>query len=247
MVRSGKVSAGFRRTGLLIRRGGQPVQIPFTARLLEPALLPAVQGIHQEALRFLSKPGLVRADSTAFFADHFTSEGRILGVFVDDQLIAYAILGLPGGPDYRYDRFVENLGLPAGAWRRTAQLIGAAVRPEWRGNHLHHYLCAWRLELAHAFRRWYVAAVSAPGNPYSWRNLLAVGLRVKGIQLLGGDKLRYLFYADLRGSPPLDLAATVTVEVSAIAEQRALLEQGYWGYAAVMDRDVLKMRYARSL
>lgn len=244
---SGETSADFHRTGLLIRRKGQPARTPFVCRLLEPAALPAVRDIHQEALRWLPEPRLVRADSEAFFADHFTGEGRILGVLVDDRLIAYAILSLPAGPDYRYDRFVEDLNLPASDWCRTAQLTGVAVLPEWRGNHLHRRLCKWRLELARATGRWHVAAVSAPGNPYSWRNLLAVGLRVKGIKLLGGDQLRYLFHTDLRGSLSLDPTTGMAVEVSTIAEQRSLLAKGYWGYAAVMDRDILKMRYARPL
>ncbi|MCP5158909.1 MAG: hypothetical protein H6974_01330 [Gammaproteobacteria bacterium] len=239
------IPTDFQRTGLLIRRDGQPVQMPFISRALEPAALPAVQGIHREALRRLSEPGLVRADSEAFFADHFTDEGRTLGVFAEDRLIAYAILGLPAGPGYRYDRFAEDLGLPAGDWSRIAQLIGVAVLPAWRGNRLHRRLCEWRLQLASMMDRWHIAAVSAPGNAYSWRNLLAVGLRIKGIKLLGGEHLRYLFYADLRGSSALDSATAVTVEVVAIAEQRNLLAQGYWGYAAVMDRGVLKIRYAR--
>lgn len=243
----GEIPGDFHRTGLLTRWGSQPVQIPFDGHLLEPAALPAVQSIHQEALRFLAKPGLVRTDSEVFFADHFTGQGRTLGVFAHDQLIAYAILALPTGPDYRYDRFVEDLGLPASDWRRMAQLIGVAVLPEWRGNRLHQRLCEWRMELAHASRRWHVAAVSAPGNPYSWRNLLAVGLRIKGIKLLGGDQLRYLFYTDLRGLPPLNPATDVTVEVSAVAEQRILLARGYCGYAAVMDCAVPHMRYAQSL
>jgi hypothetical protein len=242
-----EIPADFHRTGLLNRRNGQPVQVPFMSRLLEPAALPAVQRIHQHALRFLAEPGLIRADSEAFFAAHFTGEGRTLGVFAEDQLIAYAILGLPAGPDYGYDRFLEDLGLPASEWRRMAQLIGVAVLPEWRGNRLHRRLCEWRLELAQAMERWHVAAVSAPGNLYSWRNLLAVGLQIKRITLLGGKQLRYLFYADLRGSPALDPATAVTVEISAIAEQQILLTKGYQGYATVMEQNVRQMRYARPL
>ncbi|HRY15145.1 MAG: hypothetical protein KDJ31_16590 [Candidatus Competibacteraceae bacterium] len=242
-----EIPADFHRIGLLTRRSGQPVQVPFRARLLKPTALAEVQDIHQEALRRLPEPGLVRADSEAFFAHHFSGEGRTLGVFAEDRLIAYGILGLPAGPDYRYDRFLEDLGLPAGEWPRMAQLIGVAVRPEWRGNSLHRRLCEWRLELAHTVHRWQIAAVSAPGNPCSWRNLLAAGLRVKGIKLLGGQQLRYLLHADLRGAPPLDSAGAVTVEVSAMTEQRRLLATGYWGYAAVVAQNVPQLRYARPL
>ena len=242
-----EVPTNFRRIGLLTRRDGQPVQVPFFARLLESAALAEVQDIHQEALRRVPEPGLVRVDSEAFFAHHFNGEGHTLGVFAGDRLIAYGILGLPAGPDYRYDRFLEDLGLPASEWNRMAQLIGVAVRPEWRGNGLHRRLCEWRLELAHVVHRWQVAAVSAPGNPYSWRNLLAVGLRIKGVKWLSGDQLRYLLHADLRGSSSLDPASVVTIEVSAMAEQRRLLAAGYWGYAAAMEQNVLRLRYARPL
>ncbi|MCB1775952.1 MAG: hypothetical protein KDI50_00805 [Candidatus Competibacteraceae bacterium] len=243
----GEIPVDFHRIGLLTQRAGQPTQVPFLARLLEPTALAEVQDIHQEALRHVPEPGLVRSDSEAFFAYHFSGEGHTLGVFAEDRLIAYGILSLPAGPDYGYDRFLEDLGLPASEWPRMAQLTGVAVRPEWRGNHLHRRLCAWRLELAHAVHRWQIAAVSAPGNPCSWRNLLAAGLWIKGIKLLGGQQLRYLLHADLRGSPPLDFASAVTVEVSAMTKQRRLLATGYWGYAAVVEKNVQQLRYARPL
>ena len=78
----------FSRTGTLYRRSGEPVQQPFVARFLEPAMLVEVHRIHREVLRLVPEPGIVRADSDAFFATHFGGEGRILGA------VSYTHLGV---------------------------------------------------------------------------------------------------------------------------------------------------------
>lgn len=237
----------FLRTGFFRRRAGRPVRIPFAVRFLDASALAAVRHIHQEGLRRIAEPGLIRTDSDAFFAAHFGGAGRTLGVYADDTLIAYAILGIPTGPDYPYDRFGDDLGLPDAERTRVGQLIGVGVLPEWRGNGLHFQLCQWRLDLGRAAGCWHAAAVSAPGNPHSWRNLLAVGLRIEKLKLLGGDKLRYLFHADLRAAPPLDPATAVAVAAMDLAGQRALLERGYQGYAPVSEADGPGLWYARPL
>lgn len=225
------VTNQFFRSGLISRRTGQPADLPFVCRFLDAGALPIVRRIHHEVLRYMGEPGLVREESDEFFTFHFQGEGRILGVFIADQLVAYAVLALPDSSAYPYDRLVDELGLPANAWRRIGHLTGAGVLPEWRGNHLHLCLCQWRLDLIRADGRQHAAAFAAPRNPFSWQNLLAAGLRIKGIRLMGGDKLRYLLHIDYHHAPPPDPAMAVIVPVSAITDQRALLDQGYWGYA----------------
>lgn len=200
-------------------------------------------------MRHAAEPGLVREESDDFFLFHFQGEGRILGVWVAEQLIAYGVLALPDSSAYPYDRLVDTLELPASAWRRIGHLTGAGVLPEWRGNNLHLQLCQWRLGLIRADGRRHAAAYAAPRNPFSWHNLLAVGLRIKGIRLMGGDKLRYLLHIDYQDAPPPDPETAIIIPVAAIAEQRALLDQGYWGYAeAIADADNgRQLWYARPL
>ena len=162
---------------------------------------------------------------------------------------AGAVLALPDSSAYPYDRLVDALRLPVSAWRRIGHLTGAGVLPDWRGNNLHLQLCQWRLGLTRADGRRHAAAYAAPRNPFSWHNLLAVGLRIKGIRLMGGDKLRYLLHIDYHDAPPPDPGTAVIIPADAIAEQRALLDQGYWGYAeAAPDADHgRQLWYARPL
>ena len=240
---------GFQRTGLLSRQTGQCPAQPFVCRFLNPAALPAVRHVHHEVLRHTAEPGLVREESDDFFRFHFQGEGRILGVLIAEQLIAYGVLALPDSSAYPYDRLVDALRLPVSAWRRIGHLTGAGVLPDWRGNNLHLQLCQWRLGLTRADGRRHAAAYAAPRNPFSWHNLLAVGLRIKGIRLMGGDKLRYLLHIDYHDAPPPDPGTAVIIPADAIAEQRALLDQGYWGYAeAAPDADHgRQLWYARPL
>lgn len=240
------IVSSFERQGLLHQHACQPVAIPFVARLLDPSAFVEIRHIHHEVLRLVPEPGIVRVDTDEFFAYHLSGEGCTLGIFVDDRLIAYAILGLPETPAYPYDHFGQDLGLPTADRFQLAQLIGVGVLPEWRGNQLHRWLSEWRLDLARAAGKRHAAAVASPRNPFSWRNLLAVGLRIKGFKLLPGNMLRYLLHTDLQASSPPDRTTAIAVPATDTATQQELFRQGYWGYAAVATHGtILRIWYAR--
>lgn len=238
--------SAFEQRGFLHWQARQAVTLPFVARGLGPSALAEVRHIHHEVLRLVPKPGIVRVDTDAFFAYHLSGEGLTLGVFADGRLIAYAILGLPETPTYPYDHFGPDLGLPTADRFQLAQLIGVGVLPEWRGNQLHRQLSEWRLELARMAGKRHAAAVASPQNPFSWRNLLAVGLHIKGFKFLSSNALRYLLHAKLYAEPPPDWTTAITVPATDTAAQQELLRQGYWGYAAVAtDSLTPQIRYAR--
>jgi GNAT superfamily N-acetyltransferase len=154
--------------GALTRRHGRPCPpVGFAGRWLDDGEVGAVIALHR-AVRETIAPELLCRETDAFFANHSGRVGGILGLFAEDRLIAYGVLGLPplGEPS-----FADDFALSAEEREAAATVDGAAVLPEWRGNRLHRLLVVERLRRARQQAR--IACHGGAGNLPSLRNLLA--------------------------------------------------------------------------
>ncbi|MBE0531153.1 MAG: hypothetical protein IH626_10010 [Rhodospirillales bacterium] len=214
--------------GTLHCRDGQPcTPVPFEGRRLGEAELDAVIALHRLVLAGMPAH-LVAAETNAFFADHMSRIGRTLGLFAEDRLIAYGVLGLPGPAD---PNFADDLGLAATERARVAHIDGIGVRPEWRGNRLQRVLTAWRIREAVLAGRSLVITTVAPGNGASLRNILAEGLTIRALrQKYGG--WRYLMVRDLNTPvvPPPDGGRWI--DAADVITQEHLLAAGSIGWKA---------------
>ena len=213
--------------GTLHCRDGRPcVPVPFEGRRLGEADLGAVIALHRLVLA--SMPAhLLATETDAFFADHMARIGRILGLFAEERLIAYGVLGLPGPVD---PSLADDLGWAAER-ARVAHIDGISVRSEWRGNRLQRVLTAWRLREAAAAGRSLVITTVAPGNAASLLNILAEGLTIRALrQKYGG--WRYLMARDLDGPLAPSAAKGCWIDAADIAAQERLLAAGAIGWKA---------------
>jgi GNAT superfamily N-acetyltransferase len=186
--------------------------MPAALRAIDPALgcLPAVE--HAWALQHLG-PG-----------------ARTLGVFDGPTLVALACLRTADPTDP--DDPAHLLSLPAADWARTAHMAVCLVAEAYRGLKLQSRLLNWRRELAVRQGRTLLMAMTACGNGFSRRNLLAAGL---GIHWVGAWRPGTAWYAMLQdlgpeGEPPSDHDHE-WVSVSHLERQAALLAAGYVGVA----------------
>lgn len=225
--------------GTLHCRNGQPcAPVPFEGRRLGEADLSTVIALHRLVLA-ATPAHLLAAETDAFFADHMARIGRILGLFAEERLIAYGVLGLPGPGD---PSLADDLGWTAER-PRVAHIDGISVLPEWRGNRLQRVLIAWRLHEAAAAGRSLVITTVAPGNAASLLNALAEGLTIRALrQKYGG--WRYLMARDLDGplaSPPADGR---WIDAADIAAQERLLAAGAIGWKAQSGEDGMRVWFA---
>lgn len=202
--------------------------VVFHGRCLGMDDLAAVYALHRQVLAALPA-GRVAHETLAFFADHVARRGRLLGLCVDSELVAYAVLGLPGPQD---ENFGHDQGMSAAELPLVAHLDGASVAPGYRGHHLQRVLVHWRQAVARAAgRRWLLSTVS-PENPASLVNLFACGLQICGLaEKYGG--WRYLLRSDLQADRQRSLRPAQDgqwLPVSAIPAQAALLAEGQRGW-----------------
>jgi hypothetical protein len=195
-------------------------------RRLGPPDLQAVEALHRRSIAGLG-PAVVKAEHPGFFAGILESRGLVTGVCHGDALVAYGVL--------QHDLLPEDdprrlLGL--GDDIPVRKLAGAAVDPGWQGGGLHRALAQHRIELAGAEAVIY--ATSAPGNPASWRSLLASGLVVRALAPHYGGHLRYVM---ARVPDPLDPACRaldepdLEVPDTDLERQARLLAEGWRGMA----------------
>jgi hypothetical protein len=198
----------------------------FWGRLLREDEAAAVYALHRLVAAGLPVD-LVAADSLKFFVDHAGRIGRLLGIFTERALVAYAVLGLPGAGD---DNFGRDHGLPEDVLPQVAHLDGASVHPLYRGNRLHRLMSEWRMAEARAAGRSILLSTVAPGNHFSLDNLLASSLQIRGLKIRFGG-LRYLLRRDLDVEVrPADDGQWIDARDFALQER--LLQEGLRGWQA---------------
>lgn len=162
-------------------------------RILAADDVPAIHDLHRR-LCASAPPGSLRQDSNDFFRGILAGKGAILGLeATDGALAAYGVLSLPAPDDFHYGRIIP---LPENLWPQIAQLEGIGVAPAWQGHGLQQWLGLWRMNTAIELGYRHICATVAPENFYSWRNLLALGLRIRGLHPLYGGYARYVAHRD---------------------------------------------------
>lgn len=194
-------------------------------RLLQPADLDAMEVLHRLSLAGMAAH-TVKAESRDFLASLLQGRGQVIGAWAGQALVAYGVLQHDLLPE---DDPRPHLGLPAD--RPVAKLAGAAVAPDWRGQHLQRTLIARRMEQAQPGA--VLFATAAPDNTASWHNLLACGFAVRALEYRYGGFARYLLAHDpaARAAGPALAASGLDVPSSDLPRQQALLHAGWRGVA----------------
>ena len=192
-------------------------------RLLTIADLETLERVHHDIIG-RAPSGTVALETSEFLAGHLGAEGYTVGLFLEGQLIAYGILGLSGAA---HERLGKLLDLSAQERERLAVLDGVGVVPAFRGRGAHGYLNRVREALAGRHGRQLIAASAAPANSVSWRNLMRLGLQVRGLARMFGGHWRYLMLRD-ESRVPADAPAEF-VDALDITHQQWLLDRGCRG------------------
>lgn len=207
-------------------RQGVDGPVSLRGRVLTEANVDAVLALHLGLVRGVAADQ-VATETREFFADHVARCGRLFGYFAGPDLVAYAVLGLPGAAD---PNFGVDHGLGGEQLARVAHLDGAGVDPRYRGHGLQQNLIRWRLDAARAAGRTIALSTVAPTNGASFDNAVACGLTARGLAVRYGG-WRYLLRRDL------DREACMTGEQRWVAAQdldaqQALLQAGWRGWRA---------------
>lgn len=212
--------------GKLDRRDAAPCQpVAFAGRWLTADDIPSVIELHHSVRQAVPADLLCR-ETDRFFIDHVGRCGRILGLFAEDRLIAYGVLGFPSSNE---ESFADGFGLTVAERALVATIDGTSVAPEWRGNGLQKLLIAARLDEARAVGCRIAVSTVAPGNLASLRNLLASAMTVRALRRVFGG-LRFLVRRDLDAPVPVPPPEGRWIATTDIGGAAAALEAGATGW-----------------
>ncbi len=190
----------------------------------------------------LPDPDMYVPEVPEFVDWHLEGErGLTFGLFLDHQLAALTVLGLPqpGMPN-----FATDLPSPP-ALTDVAHIASSMVDPRFRGFGLQKRLFAYRVLIALGARRPFLTARVALTNPVSWRNMFGCGMVIGQLLVMHGDRLRFLFVRDLRQAPIQIDGGETLVALRDVAGHRAALAAGLVGIRAVQQQGDWQIVYGR--
>jgi len=215
-------------------------------RLLDEGDTAAIAALREEVLACLPHPDCYvrEAGEAAFIRAHHPPRGETLGVFDGEQLVAYAMLGLPARDDP--SNLGRALGLPAARRGEVAHLASCMVRPGWRGLGLQRALLSTRLVLARSHGRPLCVATVSPHNHASRHNMLRRGLHLAALCQVDG-LLRQIALIDLDHGLHVDAGDERLIDSGDTAAQRAAFADGYVVLGDLREPGGVRLRFLRRL
>lgn len=193
-------------------------------RLLTTDDLAHIQTLQQDVVAALADKAILQPLTEDELLNILEGNGVMLGVFEQEQLIAFRALLRPFVEDE------EHLGTDVGATELSRVLYQeiSNVHPDYRGQGLQQKMANWIMQHVNPADYDWVCATVMPYNIASLKDKFAQGMHVYALKLKYGGKLRYVF------GKQLNEARTFTTEPVAVhmgdtVVQQRLIEEGFVG------------------
>ncbi|MEK4523520.1 GNAT family N-acetyltransferase [Psychrobacillus sp. FSL W7-1457] len=151
----------------------------------------------------------------------------MVGVFADDELIAFRTLAIPVMDE---NHLGYDIGLSEEQLGDVVYQEITNVHPEYRGYGLQRKLADLVMELLQNSPYTYICATVAPFNFASLKDKLSQGMVIKALKRKYDNMLRYIFYKRLDGNDYIVFGENqMNIKMSDIEEQQKLLKAGWVG------------------
>jgi hypothetical protein len=201
----------------------------YKAARLDESQLPQVMELQRIICRNLQQPDLLQSFPKDFMKQHLGHRGVVLGVFVEERLIAFRNLYYPEPNDSEWNLGID-LNLADDQLKKVVNFQMVCVHPDFRGNRLALMLNRMALQiLRNRGRHPHVCATVSPYNIWNIPVLLATGFHIARLKIKYGDKVRYIVHQDLYNRRRFDDDSAVNVCLDDLDTQKHLLDAGFYG------------------
>jgi hypothetical protein len=178
----------------------------------------------------LNNPELFQTDTKDFIVNMLDNKnGRIIGVFAEDSLIAYHTMLFPYQDTHNLG---IDLNLKKSELDKVAHLESSAVLMDFRGNSLHSKMQSHLIHYAKKLGFKHLGVTIAPNNYPSIKASLNLRLYILRLKEKYGGKLRYIFYQNLDSPLKIDEYTQIEVKNTDIDKQKTLLnDEGFCGFS----------------
>ncbi|KOS61276.1 GNAT family N-acetyltransferase [Lysinibacillus agricola] len=208
-------------------------ETPFFVTTLNLQHLQEIEKLQLEVYASLADQSILQPLSTEEFDYILKGNGMMIGAYVGDELIAFRALLNPPIDD---EHLGYDCGITEDEFHRVLYQEISNVSPTYRGYGLQKTLA--RVVMGHIdLEKYdYVCSTVKPYNIPSLKDKFSQGLMIKGLKIKYVDKLRYIFYKDLRQELPI-FTEKKSISMDDTVGQQQLLKQGYTGTSMFEDQN----------
>ena len=208
------------------RRGGTS---KYTICYLSEKHLPAIMNLQDIIVQNLGRPDLLQTFSYDFMKQHMGHQGIVLGVFVDNCLIAFRNVYFPDRWDREWNLGID-IGLPTEELSKVANLQMVCVHPDFRGHALAWEMNNVSLKILKKKRYYYhICATVSPYNLWNIRILLNSGFHIVRLKDKYGGKLRYVVHQNIHHPVRCHQQPLHKASLDDLETQKMLLSSGFCG------------------
>jgi len=213
-----------------------------TIKILSAIELSDLLNLQNEALKHLSDSSSLQPLSEEEFMNIFDDKGIVLGVFKQQELIAFRALLKPVIDE-------EHLGLDIGLEKEELEQVMyqevSVVHPNYRGHGLQKTMGNYIMNEVDTEKYRYVCATVAPFNIPSMKDKFDQGLQIVALKLKYGGLLRYVFMKDLHNKSLNNRTEKIIISMNDIDTQQHHLQTGWSGVDIVNENEEWKVIFQK--
>lgn len=213
-----------------------------TIKILSVIELSNLLNLQNEALKHLSDSSSLQPLSEEEFINIFDDKGIVLGVFKQQELIAFRALLKPVLDE-------DHLGLDIGLAKEELEQVMyqevSVVHPNYRGHGLQKTMGNYIMNEVDTQKYRYVCATVAPFNIPSIKDKFDQGLQIVDLKLKYDGLLRYVFMKDLHNKSRINRTKKIIISMNDIVTQQHHLQTGWSGVNIVNENEEWKVIFQK--
>lgn len=201
----------------------------YTATRLSVNQLHQILNLQQIVVESLEDKDVLQPLTEEEFRYILEGNGLMLGIFVNEKLIAFRALMVPLNDEEHLGR---DLGLSEKELAKVIYQEISNVHPSYRGNRLQQKLAVFIMEeLTKSKNDYkYICCTVAPFNIASLKDKFAQGMEIVTLKEKYGGRLRYVFAKEIQAKVRNDRSETITIPMKDTVGQQKLLSEGFRGF-----------------
>jgi len=201
-------------------------ETPFFVIKLTLQHLQQIEELQVEVYEALADQSILQPLSTEEFEYILNGHGMMIGAYVGEELIAFRALL---NPPIDEEHLGYDCGIAENEFQRVLYQEISNVSPKYRGYGLQKTLATVVMENIDLEKYDYVCSTVKPYNIPSLKDKFSQDLVIKGLKIKYVDKLRYIFYKDLRQEMSPNFTEKQVVSMGDTTAQQQLLKQSFLG------------------
>jgi ribosomal protein S18 acetylase RimI-like enzyme len=223
------------------KRASHEARLKYTIKFLIEDDLKNIMNLQDIVLDNIKDPDTYHPVSKEILKEHLSKDFAI-GVVIDENLIGFCIIHLPGFEEGNLGR---DIGMSKEDLKKAAHIQFIFVHPSYRGYSIQNKLIKHIHDIVGDMGYCHVLCTISPKNYYSLHNTLQSGFLIREIKEKYDGLHRYILYKNISINFDPSWQDVVTVRSSDIERQKKLLSEDFLGFKVSKVSDEFFIHYGK--